>query len=761
MNPIRPLALALSASLVAQQAVSDIAVPAAPPATPRLAGPAQAGQLPPDVDASLRPTLVRSSQPMRLPETVLFDRPTTGVLWAQGHDWKACFDGRGTTFIPFFGSEAPKNFPLRIELASVSVGGQPLELVDGKPQVDRGVVRIVRGAITETIATELASIEQSLVFERLPNRGAVHVDIAFRGELAASALTDGLQLRNELGAVEYRKAVAVDADGARLPLAIEWDGDSAHITIPAEFVANARLPLVLDPIINTRTSLASGQTQLQRDPDVATLQAPDRSIVVWRRQWSLTDWDCYAQVLDANLANVGGLAVLDFTSTNWIDPKVASSLEARNFMVVAQLEPPGAFAEISARTVTETGTTSSLIVIERDGFGSSFSGPKLRPDIGGDPFPFNSSYCVVWESQTIVGNHDIYFRRVSPTGTLLGSSATLLSSGSQNETFPCISKSTNAADWYVVWQRTSASPPFHENLWAARITFGGGIMAGPIPVATTVDDETRPSISSPVEVAGGDARVLLAYEISAGGQRDIVCTVLSRSLSTLANLNLSQAEFGGAFATRDQSFPEVDSDNKRFLVGYSEWDGSESDVYVTTIAYPPGATVPRIDESRAPLATLGNYGYSRIASYYSGGRQPSSRFIVGGIGYGANDPIVWDHGGYQPGPFFSTFPTQCGALGITASGSSVIGETATFTVNTALPSGTIFGTVGYQSLAALGCNCFLGVDGPIFAPNPLSIAIPSDVMLVGLVFSVQGYGFSGANCFGFLDLSDTIDMTIR
>jgi hypothetical protein len=29
------------------------------------------------------------------------------------------------------------------------------------------------------------------------------------------------------------------------------------------------------------------------------------------------------------------------------------------------------------------------------------------------------------------------------------------------------------------------------------------------------------------------------------------------------------------------------------------------------------------------------------------------------------------------------------------------------------------------------------------------------------VFSVQGYGFSGANCFGFLDLSDTIDMTVR
>ena len=91
----------------------------------------------------------------------------------------------------------------------------------------------------------------------------------------------------------------------------------------------------------------------------------------------------------------------------------------------------------------------------------------------------------------------------------------------------------------------------------------------------------------------------------------------------------------------------------------------------------------------------------------------------------------------------------------------MIGQTISFTVNTALPSGTVFGTQGYLPLNSLGCNCFLGVANGVVVGNPLSIPIPANPTLVGSVWSVQGYGFSGANCLGFLDLSDTVDFTIR
>ena len=85
----------------------------------------------------------------------------------------------------------------------------------------------------------------------------------------------------------------------------------------------------------------------------------------------------------------------------------------------------------------------------------------------------------------------------------------------------------------------------------------------------------------------------------------------------------------------------------------------------------------------------------------------------------------------------------------------------TVTVHTALPSGTVFGVQGTIGLSSLGCNCNLGVVGGVFAPNPLSIDVPSTPSLVGSVFSVQGYGYSGANCLGLFDLTDTIDFEIR
>ena len=73
----------------------------------------------------------------------------------------------------------------------------------------------------------------------------------------------------------------------------------------------------------------------------------------------------------------------------------------------------------------------------------------------------------------------------------------------------------------------------------------------------------------------------------------------------------------------------------------------------------------------------------------------------------------------------------------------------------------MFGTPDSISLASLGCNCTLGLSGAIFAPNPLVINVPPAPALVASISSVQGYGFSGANCLGFLDLTDTIDFFIR
>ena len=696
---------------------------------------------------------------------VAFDRAQTGELWALGTDWKASFDQGGFTFVPFFGSDAPRNFPVRIALASATVGGEALPLGAAEPTREGDVVRTDRGGLVETVATGLRSVEQSFVFATLPNRGDVHVDIAMHSELVAAAMADGVEFANEHGAVAYRKAVAVDAAGATLPLAIEWDGDSAHITIPAAFVAKAQLPLVLDPIVNTRNSLSAATTQLVREPDVATLPTPERSLVVWQRQWSFTDWDCYAELIDGNLGSTTGSALsLDFTGVNWLYPRVAGSPATRNFLVVAQLDNQGTAKWVGGRTVNDTGVVGPVFDIERAGV-VGIAGNSLRPVVGSDNLS-PAYYCVAFEKEVGPGNRDIYYKMVQPNGTLLTTNPSVLANLPEDESAPAISKSTGGTFWMVAWQRQWPATPFDQDIWTALISYGGLIHQPGALKAGSIADELRPACSSPLsrDVVLPEAR-MLAYELVQGAQADIQLTVVDSNNISVAAYNLSVNESFGAFQSRNQGFAEVDSNGVRFAVGYAEYSGTDYDTYVSTVAFDSTTNQFRIDETRVLLGgTVGTDDYSPRMSAYRDGLSQDSRYLITSARIGANDISVFDYGSYAAGPLFSYYASACGTSGLTMTPSGVpaLGQSVSFVVNTPLPAGIAFGLPG-NAFLGLGCFCSLGLDinSVILTGNPLTVPIPNNLALVGQTFSAQGYGYVGTNCFGLFDLTDTIDFTIR
>ena len=256
---------------------------------------------------ALEPGAVRPVAPANV-SRVHVDRPMAdGPLWAIGTAWKASFDGDGMTVTPFFGSLAPRNFPLRVDLASVKVGDTTLPLPSGEPTYRGNDVRTFRGSVTEVVTLSLEQLEQSWVFDALPAREAIVAEVRMSGEYSVSLLEQGLRFSNEHGRIDCTKAVAVDARGASLPLAIEWAGDRARITIPQAFVANAALPIVLDPVYNFWFGLGSAAPvgQIQSQSDVAALQGGSgRTLMVWRRQWSLTDQDVWGLMFDAGLGLV-------------------------------------------------------------------------------------------------------------------------------------------------------------------------------------------------------------------------------------------------------------------------------------------------------------------------------------------------------------------------------------------------------------------------------------------------------------------------
>ena len=708
------------------------------------------------------------------PADVLVDAQPDGSVWALGADWKARFDGATCHYLPFFGSKAPRHFPLDLSLRAARVGGTPLELAVGQPVVAGRSVRVGRGAVVETYDLAMRAVEQSFVFHALPNRGAIEVEIAVASELRAEPIVGGLRFAGELGHVDYTKAVAIDAAGRRLPLAIGWSGDAIAMTIPAEFVADAQLPLVLDPILMSAALLGPSPMD-QTLGDVATRANPDYILATWTRVWSLNDEDCYAAVYDNGWNLLAGPVAIDYTAEDWKRPRAASNGAAGNFLVVGQASHSG-LTWVSGRTVATNGAMSAKIDIERAGV-TGLPGNALTPDVGGDPYPISwapSYYCVVFTKQVTATNTDVYCKMVDPNGVVANATPTRLSTFSTTgaaESNPSISN-TNAGDlWMVTWQHDWQSAPFDADVRGAIVNWNGVVTSPDFGIATSLAWESLPSASSAADVGAGAARFLVAwtYTTNPSTQPTDVHGRLVQSNATLdPGFNLDAISAGGAYAALGHFGVQVDSDGARFCIAYNEQPNTNPTPFalLDTVAFPSQNGVlgqPRVEESRVVLTGL--YA-ARPAAFRGADYAANARYaLIAGdfITPPASSVVALLYGGYTAGTTFGVYPTQCGTLPISYSGNPTVGNSVTISVPDTGVSGTVFGFPGYIPLAGVlaNCNCILGVQNGILSSNPLTFAIPNNAVFVGTTLSVQGYSAGGTSCLSILDLSDTVDFTIR
>lgn len=710
-----------------------------------------------------------------LPTAVAFDQPAAnGPLWAIGDTWKACFDGQGFDFVPFFGSDAPQNFPLRVALQAVHVGGTALPLHRGQVERHGAAIHTARGPLVEVIDTAMDQLEQSWVFAELPQRAAVVVDVRLAGEFAASRTERGLRFANAHGSVDYHSAVARDAAGKSLALSIEWLGDAARIEIPAAFVAAAQLPLVLDPVLNTNSAVAPGWpvNRAQRAPDVASVGPNRIACLVWSRTWSATDEDLVVQLLNADLTQAFASQYIDFTSESWALPRVAPNHNSQSFLCVTQVTLSG-LSWIGGRLINTANVMGPQLAIDKAGVAGHLPGNKFRPDVGGDPYsvPNNTAafYTVVFEHEVAAGNRDVYMKQVNQDGSLRHVTPIALHATPQNQSAPaigvCNGPGTLSNRMLVTWQGQRATSPFDDDIWGAYVEWNGNVLIPAFLITSSPRNERNPAVSSIANVNGADY-LLLAYEEDWSTDNDIMLRVMDWSGNSLSVLSLSAAMGGGGFLLRNQVAPSVDTDGTRFVVGFSEYSGTDYDTYAVTLAYLPATATLRIDEDRVPLgATPGvdEFGSSVFADF-SGSSNPNFRneYLIVGVNFGSNDIEVRRYGGYQPGGF-SVYPTQCGALMITASGVPAIGNAVTFTLSAPWwqYAGFVFGLPAYSPLGV--CNCLLGASSIANVPGTAHTwVIPRNPTLVGsFTLSIQGYALGGSACLGQIDLSNTLDFQIH
>lgn len=106
------------------------------------------------------------------------------------------------------------------------------------------IERVGEDGIVERYDPIPGGVEQSFVIPSRPE-GDFVMEGALVSSLPAREIEDGVAF----GSLVYRKAVAVDAAGRRLALAIEYAAPRVRIAIPASWLATAAFPVILDPVI--------------------------------------------------------------------------------------------------------------------------------------------------------------------------------------------------------------------------------------------------------------------------------------------------------------------------------------------------------------------------------------------------------------------------------------------------------------------------------------------------------------------------------
>jgi hypothetical protein len=780
---MKSLSLLLLSSSLFAQAPQEPRLPEAPSSGPMRKepsvlptpnAPATTTVVPPQTVRTSKPlpAAVRSALAASQPDEVLFDRPEAdGPLWALGADYKASFESAQWTFIARPIAAAERLQPLTFRLAAAQVGGRELSLTTAAGAQRAGNrVHLDRGSVVETLDLRLREIEQTFTFASLPQRGELVLGIALDTELTGQQRGDGLWFTGAWTEVGYTGAIAIDADGDRIAAATRLVDGRIEIRVPAEFVATASLPLVIDPIVASGI-VTTGNVDVG-NPDLVYAPATDEWHVAYQQIFAAGDWDCYVRRMNANFQPVGSATAIDFTSTSFFRPRIAHLVGSGVSMVVGELRASGAtLIRVGGRIVNNAGvnTTARFDI-------SAASNDSLVPDIGGDPYPSAGGgyFTVVWEYVFTNNDHDIYARQVEANGTLRGTGPIYIDAASSFEGNPSISKSDGGGNFSnqrhaVVYQKRVGSAD--ANIYGSFLSWTGTILqvngSNTFVVDASPASNVLPNVSSPtLPDAAGVRRYLCVYENPFSNSGDIEMTAFDSTGAVLARDNLVDLEGALLRLGWPQRFPSVDCDGTRFAVGYHEnWNNSATDLdpRIVTVSI-GGNELFAMDSALAAATSSPEFAVQVAAKHASSGLQDQGYAMVNDRDTGTTLVIEGDTYTSAPSGLLLVRSTACGTgVFLSATGDPLPGNTVTMNLSASTPIAGF--TVGTEnSLSLPGCSCIVGVDSFLVQVGTiLPIVIPGNAGIIGARLSVQGWrlGPTGSSCLANIHFSDTIDLLVR
>ncbi len=367
-----------------------------------------------------------------------------GAMVAVGDRYKAHFDPRGVEFVPAFGAAAAHNFPVRYELDSLGRSGHFAAVGAGVARQDGLAVEFVRPELVERYDVRDVGLEQSFVLDTLPPGAG---DLVVRGrlttELQVTPHAGGLQFTlPDVGSCTLGAVTGIDARGRRVAGTIDYHDGIVDYVLPAAFLADAVMPLLIDPLLGSTISVANTGTG-EQDPDVAFDATNGVYLVVYEYVFSAADTDIYAQRVGTDGTLVGTRITIDASGLNDIDPQVANVTLRDRFVVVwnRRLTGHGDVLGCSVDAATGAATPTVGLVVDSDDVG--------RVDVGGEATDADQDALCVWDNGT-QDRIDAGQIGVNPDGSIFLQDVTTIAS--TNVLNPRISKSGGTTGRHlIVW----------------------------------------------------------------------------------------------------------------------------------------------------------------------------------------------------------------------------------------------------------------------------------------------------------------------
>jgi hypothetical protein len=696
---------------------------------------------------------------------IFMDEPGDGAIWARGPSYKASFSAEGFTYVPFLGSEAPRNFPVRFTPSFVGVG--EANLLSGSLPVPQrvGENRVVydHGAFQEIYEIRLDGVEQLFTLPSGAGAGDLVVRMEVESDLDFVGVREGKHVFEApgLGGVKYGEAHTVDAAAVGRPATVVYDGNALEVRVPSSAVADATYPLTIDPIIST-FSVAPGNF-LQFDPDVS-YNTGGMYTYTWEHAFSSSDHDIWSRIRTI-AGTLGAYVAQDITTTDWRNPTNADNNKHNRVLVVAAADAFPLQTDLRGRMFSPITNTnvSAQFDLTSDIWTSDYNA-----DVGGDPrWATGDLFCVVWERFVPPFGQDIHSRTVHATTLQLGSVQNIANS-LEAEALPAISKGCGLVNphWYVGYE--------HRTLPTNLVSVRASVLApnGTIVYSSILGGGVDPDVAST-----GDS-ALYVYEKGMdihGGY----LTGLSSGTPSWNFINLTANELNSDPGEWQRN-PTVGVDECRFVYAYSEsYNGSQTDLDIRLAALRPSAS-----------GFVWDQGHVLVPNAFTTAREDNpaitSRWTAGGSG--PEYAVVFDDNN-TPGTGWyeihaalyeahsgalttTTVPTACGAPAPTIAVSGTSALNGTLSVQSTAGQGgarlLLAGAPGSTPLCAGPGSCTLGMSSfpsVILPGGSLAGTIPCNAALAGAVMAFQvaeyGTGLAGGCDISGVSvlLSNTIDVT--